>query len=132
MSVPHARYATPPVWSFVVISVQVAEETGYNLNGKIDPESVIEMEIKEQQISLFVVPGVSEDFPFETKTRKEISVSDLQLQRSIERTCHFQKIEWFRLADLPTWKRNKAAPGKFYLISPFIGCAESITLSVSS
>jgi mRNA-decapping enzyme subunit 2 len=63
----------------VVISVQVAEETGYNLNGKIDPESVIEMEIKEQQISLFVVPGVSEDFPFETKTRKEISVSDLRL-----------------------------------------------------
>ncbi|KAH9081643.1 DCP2-domain-containing protein [Lactarius deliciosus] len=83
---------------------EVAEETGYNLNGKIDPESVIEMEIKEQQISLFVVPGVSEDFPFETKTRKEIS-----------------KIEWFRLADLPTWKRNKAVPGKFYLISPFIG-----------
>ena len=33
-----------------------------------------------------------------------------------------QKIEWFRLADLPTWKRNKAVPGKFYLISPFIGC----------
>jgi mRNA-decapping enzyme subunit 2 len=83
---------------------EVAEETGYNLNGKIDPESVIEMEIKEQQISLFVVPGVSEDFPFETKTRKEIS-----------------KIEWFRLADLPTWRRNKTVPGKFYLISPFIG-----------
>src|ERR1700709_1644503 len=32
-----------------------------------------------------------------------------------------QKIEWFKLTDLPTWKRNKAAPGKFYLISPFIG-----------
>jgi hypothetical protein len=37
------------------------------------------MEIKEQQISLFVVPGVPEDFPFETKTRKEISVSESQL-----------------------------------------------------
>jgi mRNA-decapping enzyme subunit 2 len=36
------------------------------------------MEIKEQQISLFVVPGVPEDFPFETKTRKEISVSGLK------------------------------------------------------
>ncbi|KAI0003688.1 hypothetical protein BJV74DRAFT_876055 [Russula compacta] len=83
---------------------EVAEETGYNLNGKIDPDKVIEMEIKEQQISLFVVPGIPEDFPFETKTRKEIS-----------------KIEWFRLADLPTWKRNKAVPGRFYLISPFIG-----------
>jgi mRNA-decapping enzyme subunit 2 len=70
----------------------------------INPESVIEMEIREQQISLFVVPGIPEDFHFETKTRKEIS-----------------KIEWFRLVDLPTWKRNKAVPGKFYLISPFIG-----------
>jgi hypothetical protein len=37
------------------------------------------MEIKEQQISLFVVPGIPEDFPFETKTRKEISVSEPQL-----------------------------------------------------
>ncbi|KAI9512600.1 pyrophosphatase DCP2 [Russula earlei] len=83
---------------------EVAEETGYNLNGKINLENVIEMEIREQQISLFVVPGIPEDFPFETKTRKEIS-----------------KIEWFRLVDLPTWKRNKAAPGRFYLISPFIG-----------
>jgi hypothetical protein len=80
MSVLHARFATHhPVYGFVVNSVQVAEETGYNLNGKIDPEGVIEVEIKEQQISLFVVPGVPEDFPFETKTRKEISVSDLRL-----------------------------------------------------
>jgi mRNA-decapping enzyme subunit 2 len=34
------------------------------------------MEIKEQQISLFVVSGIPEDFHFETKTRKEISVSE--------------------------------------------------------
>jgi mRNA-decapping enzyme subunit 2 len=33
-----------------------------------------------------------------------------------------QKIDWFRLVDLPTWKRNKIVPGKFYLISPFVGC----------
>ena len=30
--------------------------------------------MKEQKISLYVVPGVPEDYPFETKTRKEISV----------------------------------------------------------
>ncbi|KAJ3564386.1 hypothetical protein NP233_g8330 [Leucocoprinus birnbaumii] len=83
---------------------EVLEETGYNLAGKLDPDHVIELSIKEQRISLFVVPGVEEDFPFQTKTRKEIS-----------------RIEWFRLADLPTWKRNKQVPGKFYLISPFIG-----------
>lgn len=40
-----------------------------------------------------------------------------------------QKIEWFKLADLPTWKRNKAVPGKFYLISPFIGCATSVMVT---
>lgn len=41
-------------------------------------------------------------------------------------TRFIQKIEWFRLIDLPTWKRNKALPGKFYLISPFIGHVISI------
>ncbi|KAF8640624.1 hypothetical protein AX17_000285 [Amanita inopinata Kibby_2008] len=87
---------------------EVLEETGYNLAGKINPTDVIEMSIREQKISLFIVPGIPEDFPFKTKTRKEIS-----------------KIEWFKLTDLPTWKRNKAAPGKFYLISPFIGALKA-------
>lgn len=50
------------------------EETGYNLAGQLVPQDVIEMSIKEQKISLFIVPGVPEDFPFKTKTRKEISV----------------------------------------------------------
>lgn len=35
---------------------------------------MIEMSIKEQKISLYIVAGVSEDYQFETKTRKEISV----------------------------------------------------------
>ncbi|KAJ3800711.1 pyrophosphatase DCP2 [Lentinula aff. detonsa] len=83
---------------------EVLEETGYNLAGQLNPDHVIEMSIKEQKIALYVVPGVPENYPFKTKTRKEIS-----------------KIEWFRLSDLPTWKRNKTTPGKFYLISPFIG-----------
>ncbi|KAF9044542.1 DCP2-domain-containing protein [Hymenopellis radicata] len=83
---------------------EVLEETGYNLAGQVNPEHVLEMTIKEQRIAMFIVPNVPEDYPFKTKTRKEIS-----------------KIEWFRLSDLPTWKRNHASPGKFYLISPFIG-----------
>ncbi|PPQ80829.1 hypothetical protein CVT25_001954 [Psilocybe cyanescens] len=82
---------------------EVLEETGYNLSNQIDGEDYFEMSIKEQKICLYVVPGVPEDFPFKTKTRKEIS-----------------KIEWFRLVDLPTWKKKQAAPGKFYLITPFI------------
>ncbi|KAJ6604641.1 Dcp2, box A domain-containing protein, partial [Mycena vulgaris] len=87
---------------------EVLEETGYNLASQINKSDVIEMSIKEQKISLYIVPGVPEDYPFKTKTRKEIS-----------------KIEWFKLTDLPTWKRNKAAPGKFYLISPFIGALKA-------
>ncbi|KZT65159.1 DCP2-domain-containing protein [Daedalea quercina L-15889] len=83
---------------------EVLEETGYDLEGQLVQENVIELSIKEQSISLYIVPGVPEDFPFETRTRKEIS-----------------KIQWFRLSDLPTWRRNKTVPGKFYLISPFIG-----------
>lgn len=87
---------------------EVLEETGYNLAGEINPDDVIEMSIREQKISLFIVPGVPEDFPFKTKTRKEIS-----------------KIEWFKLTDLPTWKRSKASAGKFYLISPFISALKT-------
>ncbi|KAG6813799.1 hypothetical protein H0H92_007211 [Tricholoma furcatifolium] len=83
---------------------EVLEETGYNLAGQLNPNHVIETNIRDQKITLFIVPGVPEDYPFKTKTRKEIS-----------------KIEWFRLADLPTWKRNKTATGRFYLIAPFIG-----------
>ena len=56
------------------VFMQVLEETGYNLAGNVDPRDVIEMSIKEQKISLFIVAGVPEDFPFQTRTRKEISV----------------------------------------------------------
>ncbi|KAI0031160.1 DCP2-domain-containing protein [Vararia minispora EC-137] len=98
---------------------EVLEETGYNLAGQIEPDDVIEVSIREQQVTLFIVPGVPEDYPFETKTRKEIS-----------------KIDWFKLSDLPTWRRNKPVAGKFYLISPFIGYVDGLittfALSLSS
>ena len=82
------------------------------------------MSIKEQKISLYIVAGVPEDFHFQTRTRKEISVRFTHCEFALVRSSHdygMQRIEWFKLTDLPTWKRNKAAPGKFYLISPFIG-----------
>ncbi|TFK30433.1 DCP2-domain-containing protein [Coprinopsis marcescibilis] len=82
---------------------EVLEETGYNLAGKINPDHYIEIVNNGQTVTLFIVPGVPEDYEFRTKTRKEIS-----------------KIEWFRLIDLPSWRRSKQATGKFYLIAPFI------------
>ncbi|KAI0692759.1 DCP2-domain-containing protein [Cytidiella melzeri] len=90
---------------------EVLEETGYDLAGQIDPANVVELSIRDQSLSLYIVPNVPEDFPFETRTRKEIS-----------------KISWFKLADLPTWKRGKTVPGKFYLITPFIGYALAVWL----
>ena len=59
--------------------VQVFEETGYDLTGQINQDHLIEMSIKQQKISLYIVPGVPEDYPFKTRTRKEISVSYPQL-----------------------------------------------------
>ncbi|KAF8489603.1 DCP2-domain-containing protein [Gautieria morchelliformis] len=83
---------------------EVAEETGYNLSGQIRETDCIKLYVKQQPITLFVVPDVPEDFPFKTQTRKEIS-----------------KIDWFKLADLPTWKKNASGTSKFYLITPAIG-----------
>jgi len=105
---------------------QVLEETGYNLAGQLDPENVIELTIKEQKISLFMVPGVPEDFNFQTKTRKEISVRrSIVYAFLVYSSLHLQQIAWFKLSDLPTWKKSKSQPQnrKFYLISPFIGYA---------
>jgi hypothetical protein len=59
-------------WTFFA---QVLEETGYNLAGQLNPAHVLKMTIREQSISLYIVPNVPEDYHFQTRTRKEISVS---------------------------------------------------------
>ncbi|PWZ01006.1 DCP2-domain-containing protein [Testicularia cyperi] len=89
---------------------EVLEETGYDCSSLLpeDSKDYLDLTMREQRIRLYIVPGVKESTKFETLTRKEIS-----------------KIAWFRLSDLPTWKKSKDPPpglgGKFYLISPFIG-----------
>jgi len=83
---------------------EVNEEVGFDITDYLVEDHKISMMIKDQEVTLYIVSGISEDTLFQTRTRKEIS-----------------KIEWFRLVDLPTWKRNHTAPGKFYLITPFIG-----------
>lgn len=90
----------------------------------------MELSIRDQSLSLYIVPNVPEDFPFETRTRKEISVSRRAAVMNINTKELFQKIAWFRLTDLPTWRRNKAVPGKFYLITPFIGYVYSLLLII--
>ena len=55
---------------------QVLEETGFDLSTRLNASDHIEITIKEQRITLYVVGGIPEDYPFQTRTRKEISVSD--------------------------------------------------------
>jgi hypothetical protein len=54
---------------------QVLEETGYSLHGQIQRQHCIRVWVRQQPVTLFVVPNVSEDFAFKTQTRKEISVN---------------------------------------------------------
>jgi len=63
------------------------------LAGKINLEHVIEMSIKEQLISLFIVPGIPDDFPFKTRTRKEISVCRGSIRSRLEIPTHIMRRE---------------------------------------
>ena len=97
---------------------EVYEETGYDIRGAgLVPDEkdmkYIMVTIREQQVGLYVFRGVPMNTYFEPKTRKEIS-----------------KVEWWKLADLPTFKKNKHQEGsgeslavnanKFYMVAPFL------------
>lgn len=124
------------------------EETGFDCSQMVDPESLdwMELSVREQTMRLYIVPGISKATVFETQTRKEISVSHewrlfpkfcnlLNIASLSRPVClmTIQKIEWFKLSDLPTWKQSQAAgngglasasttgSAKFYLVTPFIG-----------
>ncbi|KAF7593358.1 mRNA-decapping enzyme subunit 2 [Aspergillus hancockii] len=95
---------------------EVYEETGYDVHeaGLVkDDKDVkfIEITMREQHMRLYVFRGVARDAHFEPRTRKEIS-----------------KIEWYKLSELPTLKKNKqqdqgfavANANKFYMVAPFM------------
>ena len=95
---------------------EVYEETGFdvreaNLVPDEDKVKSIEISMREQHMQLFVFRDVPQDTHFEPRTRKEIS-----------------KIEWYKLSDLPTLKKNRQDDGlavvnanKFYMVAPFLG-----------
>ncbi|KAJ5492205.1 mRNA decapping protein 2 Box A [Penicillium expansum] len=95
---------------------EVYEETGFdvreaNLVKNNDDVKYIEITMREQHMRLYVFRGVLRDTYFEPRTRKEIS-----------------KIEWYKLSELPTLKKNKqhdeglavANANKFYMVAPFL------------
>ncbi|KIW11966.1 hypothetical protein PV08_09240 [Exophiala spinifera] len=98
---------------------EVYEETGFDIRaaGLVKDEKdmkYIEVTMREQHMRLYVFRGVPRDAHFEPKTRKEIS-----------------KIEWYKLTDLPTLKKNRQQEGsgtdqptmnanKFYMVAPFL------------
>lgn len=98
---------------------EVYEETGLDLrlHGLVPERHLvksIEMTMREQHMKLFVFRGIPRDTQFEARTRKEIS-----------------KIEWYKLNDLPTFKKSKKHDGngneqptinanKFYMVAPFL------------
>ncbi|KAI5287876.1 mRNA-decapping enzyme subunit 2, partial [Ascosphaera aggregata] len=116
---------------------EVYEETGFDIRGaglltETTEEEYIEIPMREQNMRLYVIRGVSMDTHFEPRTRKEIS-----------------KIDWYKISDLPAAKRGKrqqqhandinqsqnqnrnqsenhqqplppVPPTKFYMVAPFL------------
>ncbi|EPX70732.1 mRNA decapping complex catalytic subunit Dcp2 [Schizosaccharomyces octosporus yFS286] len=84
---------------------EVYEETGFDLTGHINSNEYIDMTIRGQNVRLYIIPEMSLDTAFESRTRKEIS-----------------KIEWHMLTDLPTYKKSKTdtVKNKFYMVIPFL------------
>lgn len=97
---------------------EVYEETGYDIMEAdlvgTEKEKYIEMNLREQEMRLYIFRGIPMETYFEPRTRKEIS-----------------KIQWWRLADLPTLKKKRQQSegkgddlainaNKFYMVAPFL------------
>lgn len=59
---------------------EVLEETGYNLAGMVHEGDHVEINMREQNMRLYIATGVPEETVFQPKTRKEISVSRKSLE----------------------------------------------------
>src|SRR5579862_5374420 len=70
-------------------------------------DAFLELQIKEQRVKLYIVPGVPTETPMCPQTRKEIS-----------------EIGWIRLTDLPGYSKRKQKnvrpPIKMYMVTPFM------------
>lgn len=111
---------------------QVFEETGFDCSPYSSPDDQpLTYILQDQQVTLYVCPGVPESTVFQTQTRKEISVRMLELSASHALTHCPQAIEWFKLTDLPTWRKKGGGKkgAKFYGVTPFV---QSVAMAVSA
>lgn len=53
---------------------EALEETGYDLKGMVGPDDFIELPMRDQNVKLYIAPGVPDDAEFAPQTRNEISV----------------------------------------------------------
>lgn len=97
---------------------EVYEETGFDVRdaglvGEDEDAKYVDITMREQQLRLYIFPNIPMDAQFAPRTRKEIS-----------------KIQWFKLSELPTLKKQKQPPdqsedldiasNKFYMVAPFM------------
>ena len=89
---------------------EVHEETGFDISEYIDQQEWIELNINDQTVRLYLIPGVPETTQFKTNTR-----------------CEIKDIRWFDINSLPMNKTDVScksklglAPNSFFMVIPFL------------
>lgn len=92
------------------MTLQVLEETGFDMSNLIDPNEFVECCINDQLVRLYIITGVQLSTKFQPRTRYEIKA-----------------VEWFPIADLPSSKKDMTpkhkigvGPNAFFMVLPFL------------
>ena len=83
---------------------EVYEEIGFDVTPYINEKNAIVAKMGEQDMKLFVIPGIPEDTVFETHTRQEI-----------------KDIKWHVITDLQAKVKDSAKKNKYYSVLPVLG-----------
>ncbi|KAF4529312.1 hypothetical protein B566_EDAN011406 [Ephemera danica] len=89
---------------------EVKEETGFDITPLADENEFVESNINDQNVRLYLVPGVPRNTKFTPVTR-----------------CEIRAVEWFPIADLPCNKKDVTSklkfglgPNNFFMVMPFM------------
>lgn len=91
-------------------TLQVLEETGFDISKLINKNDYIEAIIHDQIVRLYIIANIPLETKFQPRTRNEI------------KAC-----EWFPLADLPSNRKDMTpkvkmgvSPNAFFMVLPFV------------